>query len=124
LFEGNYSEQKHIKMSHRKPLIRRTFLQERYEILIKRQQSGKATFNELTELDDIVNRDPSIREIVLIENHFIEGADDNNEINDEPANNIVKPVQHMGLLARLKLIIHRIFTSQISVIKGTALLSI
>jgi hypothetical protein len=111
-------------MSHRKPLIRRTFLQERYEILIKRQQSGKATFNELTELDDIVNRDPSIREIVLIENHFIEGADDNNEINDEPANNIVKPVQHMGLLARLKLIIHRIFTSQISVIKGTALLSI
>ena len=110
-------------MSHRKPLIRRTFLQERYEILIKRQQSGKATFNELTELDDIVNRDPSIREIVLIENHFIEGADDNDELNDPLVNDIVKPVQHKSLLARLRSVISRVFTSHISVIKGGILIS-
>ena len=47
-------------MSHRKPPERRTFLQDRLEILIKRQKTGKATFNELTELDAIVNRDPEI----------------------------------------------------------------
>jgi hypothetical protein len=52
----------------RKKLERRTFSQDRYYILIKRQKEGKATFGELTELDEIVNRVPDIREKVILEN--------------------------------------------------------
>lgn len=96
-------------MSHRKPLERRTFSQDRYEILIKRQKSGKATFNELTELDEIVNRDPSIREKVLIENMFIDGSNDQDEQANKPLSDIIKPVQHQSLLNRLKSFIERIF---------------
>ncbi|SHM56994.1 hypothetical protein [Mucilaginibacter sp. OK098] len=96
-------------MSHRKPLERRTFSQDRYEILIKRQKSGKATFNELTELDEIVNRDPSIREKVLIENLFISDSNDQDEQYNKPGSDIIKPVQHQSLLSRLKAIIDRIF---------------
>lgn len=96
-------------MSHRKPLERRTFSQDRYEILIKRQKSGKATFNELTELDEIVNRDPSIREKVLIENLFINDSNDQDEQHSEPVRDIIKPVQHHSLLSKLKSIIGRIF---------------
>jgi hypothetical protein len=96
-------------MSHRKPLERRTFSQDRYEILIKRQKSGKATFNELTELDDIVNRDPTIRERVLIENLFMNDRDDQDELHNMPEKDIINPVPHKSLLSRLKSIISRIF---------------
>ena len=105
-------------MSHRKPLERRTFLQDRYDILIKRQKSGKATFNELTELDDIVNRDPSIRERVLIENLFMRDADDFNGPYNDPEKEIqIKQPPHQSFLERLRTLIGRIFTSQVSVIK-------
>ena len=80
-----------------------------YAGIIKRQKSGKATFNELTELDEIVNRDPSIREKVLIENMFIQDRGDQDELHDQPVNDIIKPVQHQSLLSRLKAIIERIF---------------
>ena len=36
-------------------------------ILIERQQAGEATFDELTELDELVNRDPKLRGIILEE---------------------------------------------------------
>jgi hypothetical protein len=52
----------------RKKIERRTFSQDRYYILIKRQKSGEATMRDLIELDEIVNRDPDIREKVLREN--------------------------------------------------------
>src|ERR1700744_763112 len=97
----------------RRPLIRRTFLQERYEILIKRQREGRATFNELTELDEIVNRDPSIREIVLIENHFISPPDED-QPGIEPEQEVIKPVQQKSLLDKLKSFISRLFISQTS----------
>jgi len=54
-------------MKHQKPLIRRTFLQERFEVLIKKQLYGEATFAELTELDELINRDPKLKHIVLEE---------------------------------------------------------
>lgn len=95
-------------MSHRKPLIRRTFLQERYEILIKRQRDGKATFNELTELDDIVNRDPTIREIVLIENYFMPDSDDNSG-QANPVKEIIKPAPQTSFFNRLKDLFGRLF---------------
>jgi len=56
-----------LMMTLHKKLKRRTFLQDRFEILIKKQQTGQATFNELTELDEIVNRDAFIREQILEE---------------------------------------------------------
>lgn len=56
-------------MKHSKNLEQRTFLQDRFEILIKKQKKGEATFTELTELDDIVNKYASIREQILEEMH-------------------------------------------------------
>lgn len=94
-------------MSQHRPLIRRTFSQERYEILIKKQREGKATFNELTELDEIVNRDPTIREIVLIENHFIPGADDNNHTGI--VNETTKQPQRRNVFTWLKDLFERFF---------------
>lgn len=54
-------------MKHNKNLEQRTFLQDRFEILIKKQKTGQATFSELTELDDIVNKYTAIREKILEE---------------------------------------------------------
>lgn len=72
---------------HRKQLERRTYSQDRYYILIKRQKAGKATFNELTELDEIVNRVPDIREKVIIENFMEEDDAD-----------LTTPPDHTGMI--------------------------
>lgn len=56
-----------VTMKSNRPLIRRTFSHERFDILIKKQRNGYASFNDLTELDEIVNRDPEIRESILEE---------------------------------------------------------
>ena len=56
-------------MKHQKNLEQRTFLQDRFEILIKKQKTGQATFTELTELDEIVNKYATIREKILEEMH-------------------------------------------------------
>lgn len=107
-------------MSHRKLPERRTFLQDRLDILIKRQQSGKATFNELTELDEIVNSDPDIMKKIILENMLVERMDDFidpsgnlQKRENTNAQNIVRP----GLLNRIKSLIARIFTLQIATIK-------
>jgi len=71
-------------LKHDKPLIRRTFLQERFIILIERQQSGQATFAELTELDEIVNRDPKLTNIILEEME-----EDNTTINTPGSNDVM-----------------------------------
>lgn len=67
------------KMSPHKKPERRTYLQDRLEILIKKQESGTASFNELTELDEIVNRDPAIREMIIMDNFFPDEADNENQ---------------------------------------------
>jgi hypothetical protein len=100
----------------RKRPERRTFLQDRFEILIKRQRKGEATFSELTELDDIVNRDPDLREKVIRESILMEGLDDY----DEPLNGAMReenpapmPLKSESLLARLNSLVRRIFTARI-----------
>ena len=60
-------------MKHHKHPEQRTFLQDRFEILIKKQRKGTATFLELTELDDIVNRYAVIRDTILDEMRDTEG---------------------------------------------------
>jgi hypothetical protein len=86
-------------MKNQKPLIRRTFLQERFDILIKKQRNGNATFNDLTELDDIVNRDPAIRESILEEMQA-----DNHPPHDTGADKIVinEPVKSQTLIQKIK----------------------
>ncbi|MDB5134142.1 MAG: hypothetical protein JWP37_745 [Mucilaginibacter sp.] len=107
-------------MAHRKKLERRTYSQDRYYILIKRQRSGKATFNELTELDEIVNRVPDIRERVIRESFNIEDLHGFNEPQNMPGkddNQHGFRLQHDSLWNRLKSFINRVFYLQISVTK-------
>ena len=109
-----------MNMSYfRKKLERRTFSQDRYYILIKRQKEGKATFNELTELDEIVNRVPDIRDLVIRENFGEDENETDNPTNDplnqNPTN--IKSVQHRNLVVRIKNWISRNFNEQISTTK-------
>jgi hypothetical protein len=111
----------------RKQLERRTYSQDRYYILIKRQKSGKATFNELTELDEIVNRVPDIREKVIMENFMEPEESDFNDPSDQAR---VKPdlqtpgPLHPNFWHRLQSLLNRVFNSQASAVKtGNQLLS-
>lgn len=85
-----------------KPVIRRTFSQERFEILIKKQKAGEATFRDLTELDEIVNRVPDIRLTILEE---MEGKTPDSDLPEEPT--IVHPIQP-NFLDRVKLFFDRL----------------
>ena len=108
---------------HRKQLERRTYSQDRYYILIKRQKAGKATFKELTELDEIVNRVPDIREIVIRES-FMNDEEEVNSPTDFPGQNtnlLPQPTQHRNFWNHLKSLIGRVFISQMSVIKKSGL---
>lgn len=69
-------------MKHNKNLEQRTFLQDRFEILIKKQQAGTASFLELTELDDIVNRHAVIRDTILQEMQETHGPSNSTMEND------------------------------------------
>jgi hypothetical protein len=96
-------------MKHRKPLERRTFTQDRFDILIKRQKSGKATFNELTELDEIVNRDPAIRESVLIEMQEIETPADHHQQDEIPP--ATNPIKRQTLIEKITTFLNRLLIS-------------
>lgn len=93
-------------MKHGKHLERRTFNQDRFEILIKRQKNGTATFNELSELDEIVNRDPEIREIVLEE---MQDADNPKPPDNDQIQTIEKPVRK-SFIEKIKTFFNRLFT--------------
>lgn len=111
----------------RKKLERRTFSQDRYYILIKRQKEGKATFNELTELDEIVNRVPDIRDLVIRENFGEDESETDNPtsdpLNQTPATTTDR-LQHQNLWARIKNWINRNFDEQISKTKEKSLASL
>ena len=99
-------------MAHsRKILERRTYSEDRYYTLIKKQKDGTATFKQLIELDEIVNRVPDIREKVLREN-FEEFAGDN----DESENDVLKQEPQVNyqtnLWEKIKTFVARIFIEQ------------
>ena len=96
-------------MKHHKQLERRTFSQDRFDILIKRQRSGKATFNELTELDEIVNRDPAIRESILVEMQEIDTPPEDQPPVETP---VIVPVKKRGLLDIIWSFINRLFMTE------------
>ena len=109
---------KHSNMSYfRKKLERRTFSQDRYYTLIKRQKEGTATFAELTELDEIVNRVPDIRDLVIRENFGEEDNETDNPINGPTDQNLISTTvtPHPNLLTRIKSWLNRNFTDEISV---------
>jgi hypothetical protein len=111
-------------MSHlRKKLERRTYSQDRYYILIKRQKAGKATFKELTELDEIVNRVPDIRDIVIRESFMAEEDDINLSQNDSGNSDSLsaKSAHPRNFWNRIRSFIIRAFTSQISDAKAGGL---
>ena len=108
----------------RKKLERRTYSQDRYYILIKRQKSGKATFNELTELDEIVNRVPDIREKVIMENFMTEDRNDPDESSNNPQkgdNFYLQQKRRPNLWSQVKSFFARTFTSQFTITKIGAL---
>lgn len=92
-------------MKHHKNVEQRTFLQDRFEILIKKQKAGRASFTELTELDEMVNRYATIRDTILEEMRETEPNDGTRE-NDIL---IIPKKQPVTLLTRIKSLFHRLF---------------
>lgn len=109
-------------MHHHNQPERRTFLQDRFDILIKRQKAGTATFNELTELDEMVNADPVLKEKFIMESLFPEDFN-RPENGPEKEKELVIQKQPVSLLNRVKAFFGRIFTLLISTIKAGVLIS-
>ena len=107
-------------MKHNKKLEQRTFLQDRFEILMKRQKAGRATFNELTELDEIVNRNAAIREKILEEMQEFNGPANDPE-QEEVLSFSKKPFQSLWSL--VKSFISRFYFKYISTYRNNYNLS-
>jgi hypothetical protein len=98
-------------MKNRKQLERRTFLQDRFEILIKKQKDGSASFVELTELDDIVNRSAVIRTQILEEMQGVDNSSDDEIIKELPIKFIS---EQPNVLEKIKLFLRNLFTLKFS----------
>jgi hypothetical protein len=95
-------------MKHHKQLERRTFSQDRFDILIKRLRSGSATFKELIELDEIVNRDAAIRESILEEMQAVNDPPENPKQEDVMFD---QPAKKQTLFDKIMAMINRLFTA-------------
>ena len=93
-------------MKHQKGLRRVTFSQERFEILIKKQKNGEAKFSDLVELDEIVNRVPDIRHIILEEMEETDTPD-----NEAGQRDIILLKEHksQGLFEKIKAFFNQLF---------------
>lgn len=93
----------------RKKLERRTFSEDRYYTLIKRQKAGTASFSDLEELDEIVNRVPDIREKVIIENFYAEDEEGHDiSPGNPPVNVIPVPPKRKTLVEAIRSFFHRL----------------
>ncbi|RYU92265.1 hypothetical protein EWM62_02180 [Mucilaginibacter terrigena] len=92
-----------------KYIIRRTISQERFEVLWKKRRNGEATLRDLTEMDEIINRDPSVRQFVLQEMESDKTTIDNtgrpNLMQQQPVN------QHHGIADKIKAFFNHLFDS-------------
>ena len=93
----------------RKKIERRTFSQDRYYTLIKRQRSGEASLHDLEELDEIVNRVPDIREQVILENFYNEEDEGQNTLPNDPLNDTLLHPKRKSLLESVQSFFHRLF---------------
>jgi len=96
----------------RKKLERRTFSQDRYYTLIKRQKSGEASLHDLEELDEIVNRVPDIREKVILENFYGEEDEEQGTPPNIPMNMKPQSPRRKNLFGVIQSFFHRLFTIQ------------
>jgi len=94
----------------RKKLERRTFSQDRYYTLIKRQKSGEASLHDLEELDEIVNRVPDIREQVILENFYADEEGEQGTPPNGPVDVKPQPPHRKSLLEAIQSFFHRLFT--------------
>ncbi|MCO5935101.1 hypothetical protein NAF17_06090 [Mucilaginibacter sp. RB4R14] len=87
-------------------IIRRTLSQERFEILWKKRSNGQATLRDLTEMDEIINRDAGVRQFVLEEM-----AGEENPNNDVDIQDMMKqPLQtHQSFINKLKSFLNKLF---------------
>jgi hypothetical protein len=85
-------------------VIRRTISQERFEVLWKKRKNGQATLRDLTEIDEIVNRDAGVRQFVLEE---MEAKDNEDDIND-PTMLQQPTVTHQSLTDKIKAFFSRL----------------
>ncbi len=85
---------------------KRTYAQDRFDILINKQRSGQASFDELTELDEIINRYPGILSKILEEME----AESRGFVDTEPEDtNDILAGKPMSLVERLKKLVGRLF---------------
>lgn len=54
-------------MKEHRYIVRRTLSQERFEVLWTKHKNGQTTLKDLTEMDEIINRDAGVRRFVLEE---------------------------------------------------------
>jgi hypothetical protein len=89
-------------------IIRRTISQERFEVLWDKRRNGQATLRDLTEMDEIINRDPSVRQFVLHEMESDSTTTDNTGQQDMLQQPVHLPQSFMG---RLKKLFNKLFNS-------------
>ena len=65
-------------------IIRRTVSQELFEELWRKHRNGETTLKDLAEMDEIINRDPLVRQFVLAEMENDDVGGDNNWRNRLP----------------------------------------
>jgi hypothetical protein len=89
-------------------IIRRTISQERFEVLWDKRRNGQATLRDLTEMDEIINRDPSVRQFVLTEME----TDSTFTDNTGPQDLLQQPVHlHQSFTDKLKKLFNKVFNS-------------
>lgn len=75
-------------------------------MLWKKRSNGQATLKDLTEMDEIINRDAGVRQFVLEE---MEGKDNLNDHNDTQ-NMLQQPaVVHQSITDKIKAFFNRLF---------------
>jgi hypothetical protein len=87
-------------------IIRRTLSQERFEVLWKKRKNGQASLKDLTEMDEIINRDAGVRQFVLEEMEDKDDLNNNNDIQDlmqQPT------VSHLSVTEKIKSFFNRLF---------------
>ncbi len=89
-------------------IIRRTLSQERFEVLWKKRSNGQATLKDLTEMDEIINRDAGVRQFVLEEMEGKDNLNDNNDMQDILQQPVVS---HQSITDKIKAFFNRIFNS-------------
>jgi hypothetical protein len=87
-------------------IIRRTLSQERFEVLWEKRKNGQTTLKDLTEMDEIINRDAGVRQFVLEE---MEGKNDLNENNDMQNMPQQPTVSHQSIADKIKAFFNRLF---------------